>query len=510
MRRALPDAPRPVPRARLQRSALRRLALVALALAASGGARPSAAQVPSPVLEGPVPGQAFLISTQFDLALFDYVQEEFFVSGTARAYTNVGELGEDGRWTVAPGESAEYRTRILVNRPADPRRFNGAVVVEWLNVSGGLEASPDWTLAHTELLRRGYAWVGVSAQYAGVEGGDGSLGVLILPLKAVNPARYASLLHPGDSFSYDLFSQVARAIRGPSEPDPLGGLAVKRILAAGESQSAFRLVTYIDAIHPRDRVYDGFFVHSRGAIGAPLSQAPQPSIPVPGAARIRDDVDVPVLTLETETDLTLLGYHAARQPDARNFRLWEVAGTAHADVYTLTLGTTDLGDSPDVVELVVTATPIPGIIRCATPINSGPQHFVVKAALRALDRWVRHGRPPRRAPRLELDPGPPVAIRRDAHGNALGGVRTPQVDAPIAAFTGEQEGSLLCSLFGTTTPFDAAKLAELYPSHRRFVSAWRRSLRRSVRAGWVLEPDAKLMRTWALGSDVGRGLPAPD
>src|SRR2546428_7474044 len=32
-------------------------------------------------------------------------------------------------------------------------------------------SSPDWTDAHTELIRDGFAWMGVSAQYAGVEGG---------------------------------------------------------------------------------------------------------------------------------------------------------------------------------------------------------------------------------------------------------------------------------------------------------------------------------------------------
>jgi len=116
---------------------------------------------------------------------------------------------------------------------------------------------------------------------------------------------------------------------------------------------------------------------------------------------------------------------------------------------------------------------------------------------------VRRGRPPRSAPRLEVSAGPPVAIQKDEHGNALGGVRTPQVDVPIATFTGEQAGPIICRLFGTTTPFDGAELASLYPSHPTFVSAYRKALRRSVRAGWILRPDAKLMREWAAGAAVG-------
>jgi hypothetical protein len=220
---------------------------------------------------------------------------------------------------------------------------------------------------------------------------------------------------------------------------------------------------------------------------------------------IRSDLDVPVLTLETETDLTspLVGYFGARQADSDRFRLWETAGAAHLDAYLLVTGATDLGDSPDIVDLVVTGASMPGTLACGMPINSGPHHFVLNAAFAALDRWVRLGKPPDPAPRLEIASGPPVAIVRDANGNALGGIRTPQVDVPTAAFTGEQSGTFLCMLAGTTTPFDPAMLAQLYPSHKAFVSAYDESLRRAVRAGWILEPDAKLMRAWAGGSGPG-------
>src|SRR5262245_49752923 len=326
---------------------------LALLLLMAGAA---VAQVPSPTIEGPItgPGAPFVQVTSFDLGEVGYVQEEYFLSGTARAFTNTGPLGVDGKWSVAPAASAAYKTRIVVYRPAKKRNFNGTVVVEWLNVSGGVDAGPDWTLAHTELIRGGYAWVGVSAQFVGVEGGPGLVNVISLPLKTVNAARYGSLHHPGDSFSYDIFSQAGQAIRQPTGPGPLGDLKIKRVIGIGESQSAFQLVTYIDAIHPTAHVYDGYFVHSRGSVlGGPLSEAPQPAISTPGAARIRGDIDVPVLTLETESDVTFLGYFQARQEDSENFRLWEVAGTSHADTYIGITGPNDLGRSADVVGLVL-------------------------------------------------------------------------------------------------------------------------------------------------------------
>jgi hypothetical protein len=474
------------------------LLLVALACATT-----ARADVPTPEIQGPIasPEGAFIQATSFDLSQVGYVKEEYFLKGTASAYANVGPLGDDGMWTVQPAATAPYKTRIVVFKPAKPKKFNGTVIVEWLNVSGGVDAAPDWTLGHVELIRDGFAYVGVSAQFVGVEGGPGLVNVISLPLKKVNPARYGTLSHPGDSFSYDMFSQAGAAVRSAS--GPLQDLKIKKVIAIGESQSAFRMVTYIDAVHPLARMFDGFLVHSRGAFGVGLSEAPQPAIAVPGAAQIRADLDVPVLTFETETDLTFLGYFGIRQDDSKNFRLWEVAGTSHADSYTLVTGNGDLGTDPAVVGITAPSSPLPGIIDCNFPINSGPQHFVLNAAFSALNKWVRKGKAPKSAPRLDVSAGPPVAIVDDANGNATGGIRTPQVDVPVAAFSGEQAGSILCILFGTTDVFDAAQLSTLYPTHKDFVSAWNKSLKKSVKAGWILKPDAKIIKQWAATAPIG-------
>jgi len=459
--------------------------------------------VAGPTVEGPVTGGSgvpFITAKLFDLAAVGYTSAEYFISGTAVAYTAAGELPGDGKWIVTPGDTAAYKTRIVVYRPIDPTRFNGTVVVEWLNVSGGRDAAPDWIYTHTELTRSGYAWVGVSAQIVGVEGGGSLLGLPGTPLKTADPDRYGSLVHPGDSFSYDIFSQAAQALVRPAGPPPLGELRIVALLAAGESQSAFRLVTYINAVHPLARIYDGFLVHSRGGGGiaaAPLSESPQPPITTPASTWTRDDLDVPILSLQTETDLTFLESVAARQPDTPRFRLWEIAGTAHADTYVAGVGLTDLGDEPDAARLVITKTATPGVT-CRAPINSGPHHFVAKAAIAALNRWVRQGTPPPVAPRLEASTEPPYTLQRDEQGNARGGIRTPQVDVPIATFSGDGRGSIVCVLFGMTTPFDAAKLAELYPTAEAYVTAFNAATDRAVQAGFILAPDAQLMKAAAI------------
>jgi hypothetical protein len=467
------------------------------------------AAVPSPTIEGPItgPGAPAIAATGFDLAEVGYVQEEYFISGTARAFTNTAPLGNDGVWSAVPGTTAAYKTRILVYRPAKAAKFRGTALVEWLNVSFGIDTGPDWIGSHVELIRSGLVWIGVSAQFVGVEGGPPLLpGAFSLPLKTLNPVRYGTLVHPGDSFSYDIYSQAAQALRSPSGPDPLGPLRrrLKALIAIGESQSAFRMVTYANAIHPTAHVFDGFFVHSRSAGGAPLSEAPQPAIGVPSPAFIRTDLDVPVMEFQTETDLLFLGSRLARQPDDDGFRLWEVAGTSHADTYLIATGATDKGKDPAAANLVITSSPL-GVFVCPQPINSGPQHFVLNAAIRAFVRWVRRGTPPPIAPRLDVVEMPSPHFQVDANGNATGGIRTPHVDAPLAILSGGgQTGGIACLLFGTTALFDAPTLQTLYPKHRVYTTAVNQSANRAMKGKFLTGQDARLLRKNASLSSVGQ------
>ena len=135
-----------------------------ITLGVPGSGDPAIVAVPAAALEGPVAGNPVLVSSFFSLASVGYEQAEYFVSGTAGAYVNRNALKSDGRWTLQRSSMADYRTRIVVIRPSDPADFNGTVVVEWLNVSAGFDAAPDWGMLHTEMIRSGYAWVGVSAQ----------------------------------------------------------------------------------------------------------------------------------------------------------------------------------------------------------------------------------------------------------------------------------------------------------------------------------------------------------
>jgi hypothetical protein len=419
-----------------------------------------------------VPGEPVSTLGQFDLGRLGYVVQEWSLSGTASS---------------AAG-SAPFKTRLLVCKPADALRFNGTVVVEWLNVSGGGDGSPDWFFLHRHLMREGAAWAGVSAQKAGIDGGG--LFDSGQHLKNVAPERYGALTHPGDAFSFDIFSQAGLALRDGS--GPLADLAVETLLAVGESQSATFLVTYVNAIDAQAGIYDGFLVHGRGASGASLEGEMRRGAGSP-SDRIREDVRVPVITVQSETDVMMFAGVRARQPDSDRFRLWEIAGAAHFDTYGLIAAHRDDGSLP-ASELATLVAPTDEVLgqKAASLVNSGPQqHYVLNAAIAHLQAWVRQGSPPPSADRLETTEGDGPALALDELGIARGGLRTPWVDAPVAVLSGlGQEGAVFTFLFGVTRPFDDEMLRRLYPNGReQYLAAFERCLDEAIASGFILGAD---------------------
>jgi hypothetical protein len=445
-----------------------------------------------------LPGTSPLPAGTYDLGSVGYHEREFVISGQARSFALDGERTTDGRWSAVPVDAASYVTRIVVRTPVDPERFSGSVVVEWNNVSGGIDAGPDWMFFHRYLITAGHAWVGVTAQKAGLDGGGVVDG---LHLRMLDPKRYESLDHPGDAWSFDIFSQVGRLLLSHGDDGPLAGLTPTRLIAAGESQSAIFLITYINAVDPEAQVFDAFFVHGRPGTAAPIDGAfmvqgsdiaEAAQTMMRDGERIRDDVRVPVLVLQSETDVVLLGGGTPHQPDGERLRLWEIAGTAHADTYLLVAALEDNGTlgAQRMAELLRPTTQLLAG-NTDTPINAGPQQrFIGNAALDHLIRWACGGAPPPRAQRLQIDEAHDSLVL-DAHGNARGGIRSPWVDVPTCRLSGlGQTGQQFAVLFGTTEPFDAETLASLYPGGRaEYLERLCTSLDSAIDAGFMLAQD---------------------
>ena len=141
--------------------------------AASGNKSVPSASVQGPIL--PTSGISFLGSTLFPLSQVGYEESEYFISGTATAYTSKTPLAKDGKWHVTAASTAPYTTRVIVYRPINPKKFDGTVAVEWLNVTGGIDAAATWLTGHAAMVHAGMAYVGVDAQSGGIYGVPGSV-----------------------------------------------------------------------------------------------------------------------------------------------------------------------------------------------------------------------------------------------------------------------------------------------------------------------------------------------
>lgn len=413
-----------------------------------------------------------------------YIETEYFIEGLATRYGPVGELKDDGRWSVEPTESAPYKTRILVRRPKDPATFNGILIVEWTNVTGGFEIAA----ADTAEIYTGFAYAAVSAQRVGVHGFETNPAGLV----QWDAERYGTLSIPGNSLSYDIYTQAARALRDPNARagvDALGGLHVKKMIAIGSSQSAARLITYANAIQPREQLFDAIMPFVAAGSGSGFDDSildpnkfakmtPDELGRLRGTpTRIRDDLNIPVMIVNSECE-TLAFARSSRQPDTEVFRMWEVAGASHgpkAMVEAVVEKTNrDFGASASVAAAPLAVVGLPSTVMWSP---------VADAAIFHMARWINGAAPPPHQQPILIEDG---KIARDQFENARGGVRLPDLEVPIATYDGGGYGPGTTGLFGKTTPFGAERLKRLYPAHDVYVARITAAANAARKAGVIM------------------------
>ncbi len=443
-----------------------------------------------------------------NLASYGYAEREFAMSGTTSIYRQNGFWGPDGKWGVSVSQgNVPYTTRLLVRYPADPSKFNGTVVVEWLNDTTGGDQDPVWSEIYNQALSQGYAYVGVTAQTAGMN-----------ELKTWDAQRYGPLGDSNDGQSYDIFSQAAEVARADGAT-LLGGLSPARVIGAGDSQSAFRVDTYVNAIQPLSHAFDGFMAVGRSVFAAPIGAGLVSFFPAP--ARIRTDSTTPFIQLNTEGDVEELGAALSRQPDNNYLRTWELAGASHIDLHEgLYEGATISREAPQLTApKCVFGVPFNG----ATLPDSMPVYELEDAALAALQKWITQGAAPPHGNPIATTPLFNI-VERDQHGNALGGIRMPDIQVPAqtytalnfflpsqqnltpgqllstleSIFTALQTGAItnttlrnegLCLLSGYYTPFSNATLQALYPTHSDYVSAFTSAAASDLATGFLTQAD---------------------
>jgi hypothetical protein len=420
------------------------------------------ASVPNPIVTGPIQhgirGGAYNRS-RFPLT-HGYVEQEFFFQGVARA---------------ADGTTAPYKSRILVRRPSDPQHFNGSVILDWTNVTVPDDTDVGWLPMHTTLMNRGFAYVAVAAQRLAIEASP-------IALKQYDPVRYGSLSHPGDDYSFDIFSQAAEAVLDPVVLEGLRSKVVRRI-AIGASQSGGRLKTYINDFAPKARVFEGFMPEISGPDGLNRKL-------------------VPILWLNSQSEVKA----TTVPPDSGLFRFWEMAGSAHAPhdysqfqnsgyVYHETNGVVDIYDRDEGVAWGYQNKPGD----CG--LNNYEPGYEYSAALVAIDDWVRTGVAPPVDPRTRAD-RKGGTLHYDDMSNLVGGIRSPIIDVPIAKYyagtppTGgspcSQTGAL--ALVGGNEMMTAAELEAKYGTSAKYAALFEKSIRSALANGWLLPEGAADMR----------------
>ena len=341
--------------------------------------------------------------------------------------------------------------------PADPAKFNGIVLVNWQNVTIGA----DFGMPDFEQLGRGYAWIGITAQRVALEGQPSLTEDMpaTVGLCQWDPERYGSLHHPGDAFSYDIFSQGAQALRQGAAlgVDMLGGLSPRLLIATGGSQSAMRLGSYLNIAHQRDRVFDGFLLTVHWGLCPPAPDMSlvesfelTPEFKFKGSSQIRDDGGVPILVVNSESETMMVSM--VRQPDSDTFRFWEMAGAAHAG-----------GEAAESMTAVLLRDGISEGLPVVEERNTIAWDYISRAGLERLVEWIDTKSPPVSIPPITLEDG---AIARDEIGNALGGVRLPDIVAPLAVHAGMKSELSAAPPSASQAPFRANASLSSTPTPR--------------------------------------------
>ncbi len=476
---------------------------------AHGYAYDAAPQTPS------VPGAPYI-----NLSEAGYAEREFKMSGGANIYKEKGAWSSNGKWNIQVSQAnVPYTTRLLIRYPTNPAKFNGTVVFEWLNDTTGGDQDPVFAQLYKQIVNQGYAYVGVTAQRPGMK-----------DLATWDPERYGTLGDSNDGESYEIFTQAAEAVKDDSA-SLLGGLTPKELIGSGDSQSAFRIDTYVNAFEPLTHAFNGFLGVGRAVTAAPIGEGLIAASPFP--ALIRTDNTAPFIQLNTQGDIEELDAAAARQADNSDLRTWELAGAAHIDSHEGAYETETIArEEPTLgVPSCIFGTPIEGT---GTPLDgvnqpdNMPLFEVEDAALADLQNWLTKGAAPPKSPQIETIPlffGAYDVVVKNKYGIGEGGIQMPDAQVPVEdysainfakvdeedlnpaqimseledAFTTLETGSIsnealrdsgLCLLSGYFTDFSASTLKSMYPTTATYASKFDAAVKTKESEGFITAEDA--------------------
>ncbi|MCP4928936.1 MAG: hypothetical protein GY918_07780, partial [Gammaproteobacteria bacterium] len=234
-----------------------------------------------PVTEGSIAERSvpFLSQAEY-MADWNYVEDEYVLSGTANIYDYVDDASQSPLVGVVE-ENLPYATRLIVRRPANRSKFNGTVYLDVVNATRGFDSDITWHYSARMIMREGAVYVGLTSKPTTVNFLRDEFGRPPYILR--NYSRYANLQMQKDGQIWDMLSQAAALLKSDAQPsNPLAGFGVERIILTGYSQSAGYVKTFVNSFH-NDAImsdgrmaFDGFF-EGAGSFASKVPNPPNPS-----------------------------------------------------------------------------------------------------------------------------------------------------------------------------------------------------------------------------------------
>ena len=489
--------------------------VLALLVALCAGAAASAAPhtPPLPKVAGPIPVSADSpiygaedtpgATSSVKLKEHGYVEEEFFLSGKANTYRY------DENWNRQLKQAeVGYTTRLVVRRPRDPSSFSGNVQFECAHPSLG--HTSHWDAVKRYVVRHHDIYVSLLCGADALQRKTANSAAPTAAhdiLKWFDPQRYAAIVWPGDDgVRWDVIAQAGALLKSKDPANPLAGYRVERTYAAGWSFTGSLWRTYVnEGFHEEYRmpegspIFDGYLQGiSSSSVGGgynPLSD--DNVLPLGNPRRVTRTVDVPVIELFSENEaITNLGPQAPDSDDpASRHRLYEVPARTHS-----------AGPLPGTTGAMMqlrarghAAAQAVAEGRCAPVGSDVPMGGIVIATMANMDAWVRQGTPPPHAARMKVDLQTKTGVK-DRYGNSEGGVRSAQLDVPLAKYGDYVDPACSPAAPVAANPFhflrvwrvplSRAELRALYKDEADYLQRFKARLERMVADRWLLQPEA--------------------
>lgn len=432
---------------------------------------------------------------KLDLEKYDFVEEEYFIHGIANLYD-----GDDDSLKIVEN-NLEYCNRILVRRPR--HKFSGRVYIDIMNATNGYDIEDLWRRAFDFILENNHAYIGITSKPINVQA-----------LKYFNPSRYKNLnwsngkvtcmpVVPNEFLSisgteeglvWDIISQVGGICRENPEL-VLGNLKPENIYLSGQSQSGVYLNTYVNHfdryLNTKDgsNLFDGYFSLVSGGYHRSLRQNEDIFMGI--VKSFEAEIKAPFITLNSEGDYGLFegisGVIRSKNSDSTldKRRYYEVAGAPHTNAASPVL--------PINEEIVKTKCP-PRILDkdYSYRLNDFPLEYYITALMDKLHAWATAGVVPQKIDAFKLDAD--KKIMRDEYGNALGGIRSPFVEAPKARYFGNATAG---DVNGTIEFFSSDKMSEIYGNFDNYLEKFKQEALKNLEAGLISKSNYEKMLAWS-------------